>query len=216
MPNVASGQRLRIFASDYNAMLAAAQALRDRQHDISVPLIGAGGAGIIPMRNDSGEDLPVFSVLDITGVVIEPADNEQEFLYRFTATGETPSNEDNPSLAITQEPIAAGKIGRVMVYGVTPAKLIREDDDESPTAGACGSTAHLQSAKVGAQVLWEEDYTGEEEHWALVRFPIVIGKKKSLDVVTDVTCNESTGQMDLETETIEYFSSKWKEEEAQP
>jgi hypothetical protein len=216
MPKVISGQRLRIFASDYNAMLDAARMFRDRQHDISVPAFAAGAASIIPIRNDSGEDLPVFAVLDITGVIIEPADNEKEFLYRFTATGGTPSNEDNPSLAITQEPIATGKIGRVMVYGVTPVKLVREDDDESPTAGACGSTAHLQSAKLGAQVLWEEEHSGNEEHWALIRFPIVIGKKKSLEIVTDVTCNEETGQMDLETETIDYLSLDWKEEEAQP
>lgn len=215
MPKVVSGQRLRISASDYNAMLDAAQALRNRQHNISVPSYGSGGPGIIPMRNDSGADLPAFAVLDITGVVIEPADNEPEFLYRFTATGSTPSNEDNPSLAIAQEPIAAGKIGRVMVYGVSPVKLIRENDDDSPTAGACGSTAHLQSTKLGAQILWEEAYSGNEEHWALVRFPIVLGKKKTIAVVTDVECNEQTKQMDLTTETIEYFSPKWKEEESE-
>jgi len=216
MPKVLPGQALRIRASDYNSMLDAARAYRARQHDVSVPWLGAGGAGIIPMRNDSGADLPAFAVLGISDVVFKHSDNEKEFLYRFTAVGEVPNNEDHPTIAITQEPIAIGKIGRVMVYGVTPVKLVREDDDESPTAGACGSTAHLQSAKLGAQVLWEETYTGNEEHWALIRFPIIVGKAKEMDVITDASCNEATGQIDLEVETIKYLSLDWEEETPAP
>ena len=216
MSKVLPGQPLRIPASDYNAMLDAARAYRARQHDVSVPLAAAGGAGIIPMRNDSGADLPVFAVLGISDVVFKHSDNENEFLYRFTAVGIVPNNDDHPTIAVTQEPIANGQIGRVMVFGVTPVKLVREDDDESPTAGACGSTDHLQSAKLGAQVLWEETYVGNEEHWALIRFPIIVGKAKELEVIVDATCNEATGEIDLETETIKYVSLDWEEETPAP
>jgi len=52
MPKALPGQPLRIFASDYNAMLDAARAYRARQHDLSVPFLGAGSAGIVPMRNE--------------------------------------------------------------------------------------------------------------------------------------------------------------------
>lgn len=99
----------------------------------------------------------------------------------------------------------------VDAVGVTPAKLIGEDDDDSPPVGGCGSNAHLQSGKLGAQILREEGNAGNEEHWALIRFPIIVGKKRTIDVGTDVSCSETTDQMDVTTETIEYLSQKWKD-----
>jgi hypothetical protein len=213
MPKVIPGQPLRIAARDYNAMLEAAQAYRNGLLDQGLgDALPGNRAGIVIVRNEAGGDQKQFAVLGIGGVLITPQENEPEFRSRWAISGGTPSDSDAPAFVILQEPIASGRMGKALIYGVSPVKLIRKDDDTSPVAGAEGETGHLISGKLGSQVLWEEDYSGEEEHWALVRFPVICGKKKTLNVVTNAACDQQTGEIVVTTESIEYLSSKWKDD----
>lgn len=130
--------------------------------------------GIVPVRNDSGNDVDRFGVLGMDGVIVTQDDNEDEFYNRPTLTGVTPGLAHPGRFIILQEPAADGEIVRGMIAGVTPVliNVVDEGDryadveDDPDYAGV-----RLKSALSGvARILWKE--SGTAEKWAYLQFPV--------------------------------------------
>lgn len=101
--------------------------------------------------------------------IIDNADNLAEFKNRVTFKGETPSLASHVGrFAILLEPIAAGKLGKAVVSGVSVARI----DVANAYHGSCeiigGDCGKLRSGPCGgAQILWKE--TGTGLLWGIVR-----------------------------------------------
>ncbi|MBM4017419.1 MAG: hypothetical protein FJ288_03680 [Planctomycetes bacterium] len=169
LKKVQPGQRMVIPAQTFNTFIDAARDyLQRQQNQGGDPLAEPRQAGVILVRNDTGEDRALFDILGLDGPVYAPPDNEEGFKFRYALKGVAPTAADHAgNFAVCLEPIADGKIGRCLVQGVTPVKLnvLREDHGFADVV----DDGRLSSAPEGpAQVLWKEDGTGEDK-WALVR-----------------------------------------------
>jgi len=169
LKKVQPGQRMAIPAQTFNTFIDAARDyLGRRQNQGGDPLTEPRQAGVILVRNDTGEDRALFDTLGLDGPVYTPADNEEGFKFGYALKGIAPTAADHAgNFAVCQEPIADGKIGRCLVQGVTPVKLniLREDHGFADVV----DDGRLSSAPEGAaQILWKEGGTGEDK-WALVR-----------------------------------------------
>lgn len=163
---VRSGDPLRIPAGAYNAFIDAAQVARAIDADARRGLLASTGSGdLVWVRNDSGADLPRFGVLGIAGPIIDPGDggNPDEFKRRTAVAGAAITAEA-PFLGrfvVANEPIPAGRIGRAVIRGATPALVIVADEAHTH-ADTFADEQLLRSGFTGAaRILWKEDGTGE-------------------------------------------------------
>lgn len=158
---VSSGQKLRISASDYNAILETTRAFKSKQLAQESIANAYLQAGIVQVQNNSGADRDVLDILAINAPLILPTENLTRWRSAVTFDGIAPALTHPGRYVVLQEPIAAGRIGRAMVIGVTPALV-----DVSSTAHrfaevASGVTSSLKSGKNGsARILWQESGTG--------------------------------------------------------
>lgn len=169
LSRVVPGERFRPRADTQNAIIDAINATRA----LSDQGNGSGGSGRstlrpgqVLIRNDSGEDRDQFDVLFLDDVVIEPADNVQEWAERFAfSASATPG--DDPKWVVLAEPIGDGRFGRAWLTGAFGCRVSGEGgwaayDAASTTALKLGATGD-------AAVLWEEETeTPEEDHYAVV------------------------------------------------
>lgn len=130
------------------------------------------GRTTILARNDTGQPVPRWGVLAISGVVINPTTNDnarRSFEEMPCVSGDTPSESTGARFVIAIEPIAPGKIGRVAAAGVVQAKVQILDAGHASAQPKAGSRTELESAEKGpAQILWAAGAGGVT--WALVRF----------------------------------------------
>lgn len=167
------GDPLTIPAAAYNAFLDAAEDVRNQSsRPAATPRRTHGRPGTVLVRNDTGGALDVFAVLEIGDVLVSPDDAPTDARTRTAFAASTPGDEPGP-LAITQEPLAAGAIGRALVYGVTPVRLHVSDDTHTYAEAETGETARLASSpSAGARVLYKQSTDGETdaEVWAVVYY----------------------------------------------
>ena len=172
LKKVQSGDPLVIPAPAYNAFVDTAMAHQARQNGLSQTATPTfQPSGIILVRNDSGGAVDRFGVLGLGNPIILPTDNEQAFKNRAAFAGVTPDADDHWNrYVITQEPIAAGKIGRAMAAGVTAVKLDVVTADIMSATLINGETAKLATGPGGAQILWRDEPPGGygNEAWAKV------------------------------------------------
>ncbi|MDL5055722.1 hypothetical protein QQ056_19520 [Oscillatoria laete-virens NRMC-F 0139] len=173
MRKVSPGQPLRIPATTFNTLVDAAEDFKSRSHNRSSQATPTDTKnGLITIRNMSGFDCNRFDVLVLTSIVIGPGDNADEFFSRFAVDAELPIAGDQPWLVVLQEPIAAGALGTALVCGVTPVWMRRPVDENSQFCGIVSDDTLLESGIQGAQILWEDGFTADEPHLALVRLPM--------------------------------------------
>lgn len=121
-------------------------------------------------RNDCDKDLPEFSVVGIEEPVIKPEDDakEREFKNHFTLIGVLPEEKHLARYGITQTPALDGKIGQVIVDGLTVARVNVTNECHNFAERKIDDTEALESGEEGsALILWKEEGTGVK--WALVR-----------------------------------------------
>jgi hypothetical protein len=111
-------------ASDWNACLEAAKAHR-LGGDLEAGQVRQRVKPNVEMlvRNDSGSDIDRLAVLGISQPVITPSSNIHEFEFNFAFSGVTPEETHRGNLAVTSEPIAAGKIGRAYIDGIVVCRV---------------------------------------------------------------------------------------------
>lgn len=155
----------------------------------TVPIAWASNVALL--RNDAGENVPIFGVFAVAGVAIdptggdlsqtdEPAERAKEFIKRPVLAGGHPgvANMQSERIAIALEPIENQKVGRVAVGGMFPCKvyitssahgfavpMLTNVPNNATHPG--GSRWELHSADCGpVTLLWKENSTGTGK-WAL-------------------------------------------------
>jgi hypothetical protein len=189
---VQAGQSLEVSATAWNAFIDAAQKAKNAQHDeLSDGSAQFRQADIIKIRNDSGADLPRFSVLGLDAPIFAPAVSLRAFQDQVALKGVIPTEEDHfGRFAILLEPAGSGRIARAWASGVCQARVNVEDEDHSCADVTDGDPTKLTSAKRGAaQMLWREGGTGDQ--WAIVRFGTICAKSTS-DTLERCDCPEAT------------------------
>jgi hypothetical protein len=188
LAKVSPGQPLRIPADTFNAFVDAAvayQATRtSRQADGGANL---PTAGVIIVRNDSGADQDRFAVLGIGTPLILPTENAAAFQERVAMALVAPDADAHVDrICILQEPIAAGKLGRGLILGITPVRLNVQAEDDRVAAVVTGETSSLKTGSTGAaRILWKEAGTGEV--WGIVQIPSGGAGGGSPNLVLEVT-----------------------------
>jgi len=132
MKKVQSGDPLVIPAQAYNAFVDAAKDFQQRTRHVGQQATpGYRSAGIVLVKNESGEDRDRFDILGLGEPVILPdagGSSEQTFKNTVALRGEMPDGTlHEGKFAILAEPLAAGAIGRAYLAGVTAARLRLED-----------------------------------------------------------------------------------------
>ena len=94
---VRSGQPLVIPARAYNAFVDAAVAERRREQTRGGgPLADAMPRGLVLVRNDSDQTIEPYHVLAISGVLVEPGENDQERTFHSRSTPPATSHPTRP------------------------------------------------------------------------------------------------------------------------
>ncbi len=173
MKKVLTGQKLRIPASTFNTMIDAAADFQSRALNRNSGIRpSASQNGIITICNQSGADQEQFAVLGIDSPIILPTENYTEFANRLALDCALPTKTDHDEMfVILQEPIASGAFGKALIVGVCPVNLLRHSGESSKFAGVTDGETFLTAGEKGAQILWEDTYSGESEHLAIVRLP---------------------------------------------
>jgi hypothetical protein len=167
---VRSGQALRIPAAAYNAFVEAAVTQRRRERNSGAgPALEPAPRGIVLVRNDSEEEIEPYHALAIAGVLVEPGEDDQErtFHRRTPLTGAI-ATEESPTLSfvVALQPIKPGKLGRCVLTGVTPARVLITNETDTTCELAAGETVLAGTPMGGIPILWKEAGTGEK--WAVI------------------------------------------------
>jgi len=163
---------LRIPAATFNTMLDAAEDFKS--HLLNRRSNSAKRdtkTGIVIVRNQSGADRAQFDVMGISGVVVSPSQNYIEFANRFCFNAVLPTASHTSKFVVLQEPIKNGAMGEALIVGVTPVYITRPSGDSSDFAGVNSGQTILQTGLQGAQIIWEDSFTGTNAHLAVVRMP---------------------------------------------
>ena len=187
-----SGQHLKLNETTINAMIAAGENWAKHCNDpgpSSSPEYYFEG-NVIQVRNDSGYDMPRFSVIGLTSPLISPTDNLAEFQNYPRFKVRVPILADSTKFAVLVEPLAVGAFGLAMVSGVVPCQIWRAPSDALPlyASAKVGTIAYLQSSGAGAGVLWCDAAPGSAGPvWALVRIPESTAIIIPFELKTDLT-----------------------------
>lgn len=191
---VRAGEPMRIPARAYNAFVDAALAQRRGMADLSVdPSMAARQHGVLPVRNDAGEDVEAFHILAIDGPLFLPEPSgddpgERAFQNTVALKGVKPDDQTPAGqFVVLRGPIKDGAIGPCVVHGVTPARVLVEDEGHQFADLKADETVLVSSAAGGTPILWKEDGTGEK--WAVIeigrpsrdRMVVILGEAEEID-----------------------------------
>jgi hypothetical protein len=121
---VAPGQKVRIAAATFNAMVDAARDFRDRvnQQTRTPATAGYRSTGLVRVKNAGPNQQTRYSVMVVTGTVFSPTVSLDQYLNDPLLTVNVPSAAGaGGKLAILAEPIAPGEIGLAVISGFTVA-----------------------------------------------------------------------------------------------
>ena len=174
LQKVRRGDPLVIPAGTFNTFVDAARDFQQRQRSAERRTQRDQlDTGIILIRNESGADRGRFDVLGISGPIIEPVDNAEEFKQRVALKGVVPSSPHAGKFAILLEPATNQTIVRACLDGVCPARVRMDDEAHEFADIEVGQAAQLKSAESGtARLLWVEpveDRADPEIAWTVVR-----------------------------------------------
>lgn len=167
MNKVRPGDPVAISAATWNDVLdAAALAKGSRRTGAGIP--DGLEPGIVRVKNATDEDLDRFAALSVAhGIGVTPEknvlafQNEPAVLFGRVWAGDG-------AWVVLQEPVPSGKIGRAMLFGVTPAQVDVADDEHEFAEPIVDNVAGaIRSAASGtARILWKKGGTGLQ--WCLL------------------------------------------------
>ena len=173
LKKVQAGQPLEIPAGTFNTFVDTARAHLARQRSTQTGTDrSTRDPDVVLVRNDSGYDLGQFEILGVSGVVISPGDNLNEFKSIIVLTGVTPSLAEHfGRFVVLLEPLADGEIGRACASGMCQVRINVVDEADQYADVRDGSRATLESTDRGASyIYWRQSGTGEK--WAVVKLSI--------------------------------------------
>ncbi len=126
-------------------------------------------AGIIKIKNDSGEDRNRFDILGIDEPIIAVADSLETWKNEVQLKGVVPDiAKHQGKFVILLEPLAKDGIGRAFISGACSCQVFVDDANHQFAEVEDEQTSRLRSTQFGsAKILWKE--TGTGLLWADVR-----------------------------------------------
>ncbi|OHB51767.1 MAG: hypothetical protein A2Y12_01395 [Planctomycetes bacterium GWF2_42_9] len=166
---VRDGDKLRIPASTYNAMIDAAQDYANRKSSVNTNTPQALSANIVFIKNTTGALVDRFGILGISNTELDVNSNSFKESVCFTGVSPSTASHSGGRFVVTCEPIAAGAIGRAYAAGFVVVKINVIDEAHTCADIETDDKAKLKSAESGAAViLWKESGTGDK--WGIIRF----------------------------------------------
>ncbi len=167
MKKVVTGQSFKPKATTWNSFIDAAVYVKQRQAGVTAKTPSRDSkSGVVLVRNATGQELKQFAIVSLGDLIITPSGNEPEFrgnIPVFEAELITDENLEKP-YGILQKPLQQSECGPAMLAGITPAKVVIDDENHE---FAVPDTNGLKSSKSGlARILWKEPETGEK--WAVL------------------------------------------------
>ena len=157
---VLQGHRQAISARAWNAVLRTQAEAKDHAHDIAANLSqGPRSQTLVLLQNNSGANRAQFDVLGISAPIILPSVNLNEFQRQVALVGILPDFTSSGRFVLCYDAIRAGEIGRAVIDGVTPGRLLVTPTTVGLSCADVvdGDATHLQLAAGGsAQVLWHD------------------------------------------------------------
>ncbi len=159
---VRDGEKLRIPARTYNAMIDAAQDYANRKSDrIQSGHSGAVPSNIVLVKNTSGVAVGRLCVLGISNSLISVSSNQFKEQMAFVGVVPLTASHGSGRFVITVEPIAHNSLGRAIVTGVCQVQINVTDVNHSFADITNNDVTKLTSAETGPatdRVLGYEGY----------------------------------------------------------
>lgn len=189
-----SGNPLSISASDWNAMIDAAIAHRNKQNSATGKESGYGRRPVVLVRNSSGTNIVRGQILGIEAPIILPTTNENEFLSGIALDCDAAVIADHSGkFVVAVEPITDGKIGSAVAFGMAHCliNVISETDEYIDAPATAGYIAE-SCASGSARIVWREGGTGEQ--WGIVQLMSGAGGSADIQFV-QATADSANGQV---------------------
>jgi hypothetical protein len=163
---VSAGEPLKIRASEWNLIAeAVADYLRKKAGNTGAtgPASSKYGQPVeIQIRNDTGSDLSIHSILKVGSPLVSAIDYPFEFLEPPVFGGSTPAATTD-LVAVTQDPIPDGELGRAILLGVAICTVDVVDSGHGYAEPTASSAAKLTSATTGPiRIIWKDSGTGDK------------------------------------------------------
>ena len=168
MPDAVPGKKFRVTANEWNAMQAAARAFAPRFGGFGSSL-GAGPEKCI-VRNDSGDALPQFAVVQLSGAAADAA----EFRGAPPVLSAKAYEDEGAPFAILLQPLASGETGLARHSGVFAARVQPSGAGGGYATPSRGAT-HLVQLDVGPVPLIGAQPESQADADGLVWAIVVLG-----------------------------------------
>jgi hypothetical protein len=129
MEKVKSGEKFQVKANTWNAFVDAARYVKNQSTNLKSDSNGfTGNPVFVKVVNDSGETWDIFMPLVLTEplIKIESAADALKFAGQIPVFKAETYAGNSGTVGITQEVIKDGKIGKVMVAGISPVRMDSE------------------------------------------------------------------------------------------
>ena len=161
---VSAGEPLEISAAAWNALVDAARARRGSTFDDRNPAIRqVVTPGLtVAVRNDSGANRAVQSVLAITDKLLDPTNAAPEYIRKPLFIGDLVTAETDP-IVILSDPIVSDGIGLAIIAGIAVVDVLINDSSHQWAKPIAGDATKLTSATSGpARILWKAGSSGTQ------------------------------------------------------
>lgn len=167
---VNSGDPFRVRAGTWNDIIKSKDSyLKSRGGGADFDV--SDWSDFVPVKNESGADIPDLTAVRITDVKIDPRDHLSSARSTPVLKGEGLSvsadyNSGN-NIGIAQHPIKNGSIGMVQFSGMTLAKIhVFNENDDLVTPKSHQGVLKLTSCsygETGSRIVWKESGTGDDK-----------------------------------------------------
>ena len=167
---VRDGEKLRIPARTYNAMIDAAQDYANRKNArTDSDASGTLPVNMVYIKNSSGVNVDRLNVLGISNSMIDVTSNN--FKQSTILEGVKPviASHGSGRFVVTAEPIKDGAVGRAFITGYFPILIDVTNESHGYADVNDNIVTSLKSVETGsAVILWKEAGLGIK--WSVVRF----------------------------------------------
>lgn len=172
LPRVSSGQPFTPSASAFNRTAAAVELVESMFGEIKPGgVAGLRSRDVVFAKNASGSDIPLGGVVHPSATLFTPSDNLKGFQNEYPISAGAPVAGTMGRFGIAIEPIAIGKIGRVVFTGVAVTQVEITDPNVTEVAEIVGEVDRLVTAAHGtARILARESGSGTV--WALIQLGV--------------------------------------------
>ena len=156
--NVVSGERFSESADFRNAVVGVLRSFYKERRDFDQPQHDAAALPrpyAIKVKNNSGDGLPLYSIVGIGSPLHDPTDNIDSFLDRVTFESAAPSSEQ--PFAICQEPSPSEDIATAILHGISQVPIKITNVAHTFAAPIGGDYGKLTSSAdtTSCEILWD-------------------------------------------------------------